>query len=70
MHSLVLRPADSLRRLKRLSSMGFRALVSLLSAIQATGRRSFAPVGFSPLNALTFAGRAGRTTFSPYHVTT
>jgi len=61
MHSLVLRPADSLRCPWQLSSMGFRASVSLLSAIQATRLRSFASVGFSPLNALTFAGRADQT---------
>jgi hypothetical protein len=29
-------------------SMGFRSLVSLLSAIQATGRLAFAPAGLSP----------------------
>ena len=48
MHSLMLRPADSLRCPWQLSSMGFRASVSLLSAIQATRLRSFASVGFSP----------------------
>jgi hypothetical protein len=56
-----LRPADSLRCLRQLSSMGFRASVSLLSAIQATRLRSFASVGFCPLNAPAFAGRAGPT---------
>ena len=48
MGSLLLRPGDSLTIPKMALSIGFRSLVSLLSAIQATGLLTLAPVGLTP----------------------
>jgi hypothetical protein len=48
MGSLTLRPDDSLAILTMASSIGFRNSVTFLSAIQATGLLTFAPVGLSP----------------------
>ena len=48
MGSLALRPDDSLAILTMASSIGFRNSVSFLSAIQATGLLTFAPVGLPP----------------------
>ena len=48
MGSLSLRPGDSLTIPKMALSMGFRTSVSLPPAIQATGPRTFTPVGLSP----------------------
>jgi hypothetical protein len=45
---LALRPSDLLTILKMALSIGFRSSVSFLSAIQATGLLTFAPVGLSP----------------------
>jgi hypothetical protein len=45
---LALRPGDLLTILKMALSIGFRSSVSFLSAIQATGLLTFAPVGLSP----------------------
>src|SRR5712671_6550585 len=46
--SLALRPGDLLTILKMALSIGFRSSVSFLSAIQATGLLTPAPVGLSP----------------------
>src|ERR1035441_7041921 len=48
MGSLALRPDDSLAILTMALSIGFRNSVSFLSAIQATGLLTFAPVGLPP----------------------
>ena len=48
MGSLALRPSDLLTILKMALSIGYRSSVSFLSAIQATGLLTFAPVGLSP----------------------
>jgi hypothetical protein len=45
---LALRPGDLLTILKMALSIGYRSSVSFLSAIQATGLLTFAPVGLSP----------------------
>jgi hypothetical protein len=46
--SLALRPGDLLTILPMALSMGFRVLVSLHPAIQATGRLALAPAGLAP----------------------
>ncbi len=46
--SLALRPGDSLTIPKMALSIGFKNSVSLLPAIQATGRLTLAPVGLPP----------------------
>ena len=48
MRSLPLRPGHSLTILLMALSMGFRGSVSLLPAIQATGRLALAPAGLPP----------------------
>src|ERR1035441_9554412 len=48
MGSLALRPDDSLAILTMALSIGFRNSVAFLSAIQATGLLTFAPVGLPP----------------------
>jgi hypothetical protein len=48
MRSLSLRPGDSLITPSVTLSIGFKDLVSLLSAIQATGFLAFILVGLSP----------------------
>jgi len=48
MSSLALRPGDSLTIPKMASSMGFRASVSLLPAIRATGLLAATPAGLTP----------------------
>src|ERR1039457_2940762 len=48
MGSLALRPDDSLAILTMALSIGFRNSVAFLSAIQATGFLTFAPVGLPP----------------------
>jgi hypothetical protein len=45
---LALRPGDLLTILKMALSIGFRSSVSFLSAIQATGLLTLAPVGLPP----------------------
>src|SRR5207247_6972876 len=46
--SLALRPGDSLTIRPMALSIGFRVLVSLHPAIQATGRLALAPTGLAP----------------------
>ena len=46
--SLALRPGDSLTLPRMALSIGFRVLVSLHPAIQATGRLALAPAGLTP----------------------
>ena len=48
MPSLTLRPGDSLTTPKVALSMGYRSLVTLLSAIQATGILALTPAGLTP----------------------
>jgi hypothetical protein len=61
LRSLSLRPASSLTILSMASSMGFKALVSLLSAIQATGGLAL------PLAGLTPAEHASLLLVAPWH---
>jgi len=49
MRSLSLRPGDSLTIPKMALSMGFRYMVSLLPAIQATGLHTFTLTGLPPV---------------------
>ena len=48
LRSLMLRPGDSLTTLSVALSIGFRAWISLVPAIQATGRLACALAGLSP----------------------
>jgi hypothetical protein len=48
MGSLALRPDDLLTILTMVLSIGYRSSVSFLSAIQATGLLTLAPVGLPP----------------------
>lgn len=61
MRLLSLRPGDSLTILLMASPMGFRSLISLLSAIQATGLLAFTLAGLFPAEHASLGWTHNRT---------
>ena len=67
MGSLALRSGDLLTILKMALSIGYRSSVSFLSAIQATGLLTLAPVGLSPTEHASLCWTRGNEVPPPFY---